>query len=277
MSKKITIKWSSQAKKTGQKFAVISCYDYTSALLAAKCPIEMLLVGDSAAQFMLGFESTKDVPVDYMLNITAAVSRAAPNLLIIADMPYQASVSAIEQIVKYTQRFINEGGADIVKIEATKNDIETIRTVADAKVPVMAHIGIRPQSENFAAQATTAETAVKLIALAKQMVEAGSAMLLLEGIAEQAAAIITKSVNVPVISCGSGPGCDGQVLILPDILGLTDGPKPKFSKSFANVGDACVEAISSYAQQVKKGLFPDDAHCYHMKPGEAEKLNAILK
>jgi 3-methyl-2-oxobutanoate hydroxymethyltransferase len=169
----------------------------------------------------------------------------------------------------------------MIKIEASSAYLDCIKAVNDAGMAVMAHIGIRPQSISrigrFKAEASTAEMAAELIALAKQMVNAGSISLLLEGVCAEVAKIITEQSDVPVISCGSGPYCDGQVLIAPDILGLSRGHQPKFAKSFANLGDATIAAFGEYANQVRAGKFPDNEHCYRMKDGEMERLRGMLE
>lgn len=269
---KVTINTLCQAKQHGQKFPVVSCYDYNSAVLCAKAGIEVLLAGDSASQFMLGFNSTVDVSMDFMLEITAAVRRASPNVLLVADMPYQGCSRGKDQTLKNARRFVDECGADIVKIEAAESDFNTIKAVIDAGIPVMPHLGIRPQTGKYKAEGTTAEVGTAIIELAEKFVKIGAEMLLLEGTAREVAKIITQKVSVPVISCGSGPDCDGQVLVLPDILNLKEGPIPKFSKSFGNIGRAVMEAVALYSSQIKQGVFPDDEHSYHMKSGEYEKL-----
>ncbi len=274
---KVTISTLCQAKADGQKFSVVSCYDYTSAKLVVAAGVDVLLVGDSASQFILGFDSTLPVSMDFMVAITAAVRRAAPDLLLVADMPFEGCNVGTVQTLKNARRFIEESGADIVKIEMVQANLETIKTVIDADIAVMPHLGIRPQTGQYKAQGTTADAAVEIINLAEQMYKTGAQMLLLEGTAREAAKIITKKLPIPVIGCGSGPDCDGQVLVLPDILNLTDGPVPKFSKSFADIGKASIDAIASYDRQIKQGTFPDDSHSYHMKSGECEKLRQMVK
>jgi len=272
----ITISTLCRAKAEGRKFSAVSCYDYTSAKLVAAAGVDVLFIGDSAAQLMLGFDSTLPVTIDFMLAITAAVRRAAPDRLIVADLPYESCQAGTERIIKDSQRFVKECSADIVKIEAVETQLETIKAVADAGIAVMPHLGIRPQTCQYKAKGTTADEAAELIKLAERMCRSNASMLLLEGTAREVAKIITQRVSIPVISCGSGPDCDGQVLVLPDILNLKAGPVPKFSKSFADIGKACIEAIALYAKEVKQGLYPDDAHCYHMKTGEYEKLEKLI-
>ncbi len=273
---KVTISTLRDAKAQGRKFAAVSCYDYTSAKLVAAAGVEVLFVGDSAAQLMLGFDSTLPATMDFMAAITAAVKRAAPDRLIVADLPYESFQAGTERIVKDSQRFVKECNADIVKIEANDIPIETIKAIVNTGIAVMPHLGIRPQTLQYKARGTTADDAAELIKFAERMCQAGASMLLLEGTAREAAKIITQKLPIPVISCGSGPDCDGQVLIMPDILNLSDSHKPKFSKSFANIGKACTEAVALYADQIKQGLFPDDSHSYHMKSGEYEKLQKLI-
>ena len=273
---KITISTLCDAKKQGRKFSVVSCYDYVSAKLSAAAGVDVLLAGDSASQFTLGFDSTLPVTMDFMVAITAGVKRAAADLLIVADMPFEGCRNGAAETVKNAKRFVSESGADIVKIEIVQANLETIKAVVDAGVAVMPHLGIRPQTGQYKAEGTTAEVAAEIIALAEQMCSAGAKMLLLEGMAREAAKIITEKLPIPIISCGSGPDCDGQVLVLPDILNLTGGAVPKFSKSFADIGKASIEAISLYDMQIKQGVFPDDSHSYHMKSGELEKLSNMI-
>jgi 3-methyl-2-oxobutanoate hydroxymethyltransferase len=272
----ITISTLCQAKAEGRKFAAVSCYDYTSARLVAAAGIEVLIVGDSAAQLVLGFDTTLPVTMDFMTAITAAVKRAACDCLIVADLPYESCNVGKERMLKDSKRFINEAGADIVKIETSSGQLDIIKTIIDAGIPVMPHLGIRPQTCQYKAEGTTAEAAAMLIDLADRVYNAGAQMLLLEGTAREVAKIITQRVSIPVIGCGSGPDCDGQVLVLPDILNLKTGPLPKFSKSFADIGKAYIDAIALYAKEVKQGLYPDDAHCYHMKTDEYQKLEKLL-
>ena len=169
----------------------------------------------------------------------------------------------------------------MVKIESTSPYLDVIKAISDSGIAVMAHIGIRPQSISkigrFKAEATTAEMAAELISLAEQMINNGASSLLIEGTAAEVAGIITKRFEVPVISCGSGPDCDGQILIAPDILGLTQGPSPKFAKSYDNMAESTIKAFNAYTEEVEKGRFPDNGHSYHMKSGEFERLQKLLK
>jgi len=281
MDTKITIADMLDAKHHNRKIAAISCYDYTTAQLISQTDVQMILVGDSAAQVILGFDSTLPATMDFMVTITAAVRRGAPNVFLVADMPFLSYQVGKVEAVKNAGRFVAEAGAQMVKIEATGAYLDVIKAVSDAGIAVMAHIGIRPQSISkvgrFKAEATTAEMAAELVSLAEQMVDSGAASLLIEGTAAEVAEIITKRCEVPVIGCGSGQGCDGQILIAPDILGLTQGPSPKFAKSYGSLAKETIEAFNTYAKEVQSSQYPDAGHSYHMKSGELDKLRQLLK
>lgn len=281
MSTRITIAELLEAKRQKHKIAAVSCYDYNTARLISATGVQMLLVGDSAAEVVLGFDSTLPATMDFMVTITAAVRRGAPKLFLVADMPFLSYQVGKAEALKNAGRFMSEAGAQMVKIEAASAYLDTIEAVSDAGIAVMAHIGIRPQTISrvgrFKAEATTADVAAELISLAEQMIDNGASSLLLEGTAAEVAEIITSRCEVPVIGCGSGQGCDGQILITPDILGLTQGPSPKFAKSFDNLAERTIDAFKAYAKEVQNGQFPDAEHSYHMKPGELEKLQGLLR
>jgi len=280
MNARITIADLLTAKQERRPIAAVSCYDYTTARLVSQTPVDMILVGDSAAQLMLGFDSTLPATMDFMVAITAAVCRAAPTPYLVGDMPFLSYHLSLAQAIRNAGRFVTEAGAQMVKIEATAAHLDTIKAISEAGIPVMAHIGILPQRiaamGRFHAEATTADHAADLIELAQRMRTAGSSALLIEGTAAEVAQIITAQSDVPVISCGSGPGCDGQILVAPDILGLAAGHPPKFAKAYGDLGARYVEAFQRYAQDVKSGRFPDAEHSYHMKPGEFERLEERL-
>jgi 3-methyl-2-oxobutanoate hydroxymethyltransferase len=281
MANKTTIAELIAAKKQGTKISCVACYDYTTAKIVSETDVDLILVGDSASQMVLGYDSTLPVTMDFMAAITAGVRRGAPDVCLAADMPFLSYQLGTSEAVKNAGRFAAQAGADIIKIEVSSAYVDIVKAVSDAGMAVMAHIGIRPQTISkmgkFRAEGTTAEIAIDLISLADQMVQAGASMLLIEGAAAEVAGIITERVDIPVISCGSGLLCDGQILIAPDILGIYKGKGPKFAKSFANVGEETTKAFAEYSRQVKSGKFPDDAHSYHMKSGQLEKLQEILK
>ena len=281
MDQKITMSDLLAARSQGRKIVAVSCYDYTTARLVARSGAEMILVGDSAAQVMLGHDTTLPVTMDFMVTITAAVRRAAPNVCLVADMPFLSYQTGIADAVRNAGRFFQECGVQIVKVEVTAAHLDVIRAISDAGMAVMAHIGIRPQRiaklGKLKAEGTTAGMAMELVQLARQMVAAGADSLLLEGTAREVAAIVTETSPVPVISCGSGPDCDGQILIISDILGLDSGYAPKFTKNYARLDAPMVAALQGYADEVRRGLYPGDEHCYHIKDGQLEQLDRMLK
>lgn len=281
MDTSITIADLLTAKQQKQRIAAVSCYDYTTARLVSQSQVQMILVGDSAAQVVLGFDSTLPAKMDFMVAITAAVRRGAPGVYLVADMPFLSYQVGISEAVKNAGRFVAEAGAQMVKIEVTGAHLDVIKAISNAGIAVMAHIGIRPQSitktGRFKAEATSAEMAAELASLAEQMVNSGAGMLLIEGTTAEVAQIITQRCEVPVIGCGSGPGCDGQILIAPDILGLTQGPRPKFAKSYGNLAERTIEAFNAYSEEVQNGQYPDKEHSYHMKSGEMERLQELLR
>ena len=281
MNKRLTITDMFEAKQSQKKIAAVTCYDYITATLISQTDIEMIIVGDSASQLVLGYDSTLPVTMDFMAAITSAVRRGAPNIFLVADMPFLSYQVTIPEAIRNAGRFVTECNAQMVKIEATSTQLDIIKAVSNAGIAVMAHIGIRPQNitkyGRFKAEATTAEMAAQLINLSEQMILSGASSILLEGAATEVAQIITERSDVPVISCGSGPHCDGQVLVTPDILGLTQGKGPKFVKKYDNLAERTLKALQEYNKELKSSEFPADEHCYHMKPGEIEKLNKILE
>ncbi len=280
MNGRITISDLVKAKRDGRTLAAVSCYEYTTARLVSQTDVDIILVGDSAAQLMLGYDSTLPATMDLMITLTAAVRRGAPNVYLVADMPFLSYHIGKAEAIRNAGRFLVEAGAQMVKIETTGAHLDTVRAVRDAGIAVMAHIGIRPQRIStigrFRAEATTAEIAMELIGLAEQMVNAGAGALLIEGTAAEVSQIITERTEVPVISCGSGPGCDGQILVAPDILGLTEGKPPKFAKAYADLSSQSAKAFSAYAEEVRNRQFPDADHSYHMKAGEMQRLQELL-
>lgn len=281
MNTRITIADLMKAKRDHRPIVAVSCYDYTTARFVAQADVDMILVGDSAAQLVLGHDCTLPVALDFMVTITAAAHRAAPNTYLVADMPFLSYQTGMADAIRNAGRFLVEAGAQMVKIEATRAYLDTVRAVSDAGIPVMAHIGILPQwisaIGRFHAEATTADAASELVHLAEQMIQSGASALLIEGTAAEVAQVITERSAVPVISCGSGPGCDGQILVAPDILGLSTDNPPKFAKAYADLGVRSVEAFRQYAEEIRAGRFPDSEHSYHMKAGELQRLEDLLR
>ena len=268
------------AKQDGRKIVMVSCYDYTTARLVSESDVDAILVGDSAAQLILGHDSTLPATMDFMVMLTAAVRRGAPDTCLVADMPFMSYQTGVSDALRNAGRFVTEAGAQIVKIEAIDAYLDVVQAVSNAGISVMAHIGIRPQSISrsgrLKAEGTTAKLAYDLICTAQNMVKAGADSLLIEGTAHEVSDLITKRVTVPVISCGSGVSCDGQVLVAHDILGLSMGKKARFSRSFSNLSEQTISAMDAYSTAVRNREYPNDQYCYHMKTGELEKLEERL-
>jgi len=270
---RVTIADLVDARRAGKKFAAVSCYDYTTARLVAAAGVEMILVGDSAAEILLGHDSTLPATMDFMVTITAAVRRGAPNVCLVADMPFLSYQTGLKDALTNAGRFLTEGGAQLVKLEVGEAQIEVVKAMSDAGIGVMAHIGIKPQTigkmGRLRVDGDTTEAAAMMLDLADAMVEAGAVSLLLEGTARDVAKMVARRVPVPVVGCGSGPDCDGQILVIADILGLTQREMPKFSKKYMEGGKAMTAAVAKYVAQVHSGKFPDDKHSYHVRKSEA--------
>lgn len=277
----ITVNQLAEYKRQGRKFAAVSCYDYWTARLAWSAGAEMLLVGDSAAQALLGHPTTLPADMPLMLELTAAVRRGAPLACLVADMPFLSYQTSIADAVRNAGQFLKVANVQLVKFELSAAYVDLAKAVCDAGIPLMAHLGIRPQTVAQAgalkAQGATAQDAIALVELAERMVEIGASALLLEGVAREAAAAMTQRCPVPVVSCGSGPDCDGQVLIAADILGITEGEKPKFARAFAQLGPAIQQAFGDYVRQTQDGRFPTDQESYHLRAGQAELFQQWLQ
>ena len=255
-----------EQKQSGDRITMLTAYDYTTAKLMDECGVNALLIGDSLGMVMLGYENTLPVTMEDMIHHTAAVSRGAKNAFIVADMPFMSYQTSVEEAVANAGRLIKEGSANAVKLEGGAEVCDRIRAIVNASVPVVAHLGLTPQSVNafggFKVQGKSLEKARKLIGDALMIQEAGACAVVLEGIPARLADIITKKLFIPTIGIGAGKGCDGQVLVYQDMLGLTAGHTPKFVKCFADVGSVMRQGIADYINETKKGSFPADGHTY---------------
>jgi len=262
-------------KKDGKKISAITSYDYTLASLCDKSGIDILLVGDSAGMVMLGYENTIPVTMDQMCMFTEAVSRARKNSLLVADLPFMSYQASIEDAIKNSGRLI-QAGADAVKLEGGISMSETISAIIDVGIPVMGHIGLQPQttmlSEGYKVQGRTKDTAVKLIEDAKELEEAGVFSIALEMISHEVAQIISETISVPTIGIGSGVGCNGQVLVVQDLLGMFEKIKPRFAKRYLNLSEDIVKALENYKNDVESGTFPAQENWFSMDDNEFKKL-----
>ncbi len=262
-------------KKGTTKISVITAYDYTTALLCDKAGVDILLVGDSAGMVMLGYQNTIPVTMEQMCIFTEAVSRGRQNAMVVADMPFMSYQASKSQAIENAGRLIKTG-ADAVKLEGGREVAETVRAIVEVGIPVMGHIGLQPQTtvlqEGYKVQGKTKDSAIKLIEDAKALEEAGAFSIALEMVTQEVSKVITDSIKIPTIGIGSGIDCDGQVLVIHDVLGLYDKLKPKFVKRYLELSSQIVNAITSYKNDVVSGKFPAKEHSFSMEKSELERL-----
>jgi 3-methyl-2-oxobutanoate hydroxymethyltransferase len=265
--------------KNSKKITVITAYDYTISQLCDKAGVDMLLVGDSAGMVMLGYDNTIPVTMDQMCLFTEAVARGRQNALVIADMPFMSYQSSKSQAIENAGKLI-KSGADAVKLEGGVEIKDTIHAIVEIGIPVMGHIGFQPQTttlqEGYRIQAKTKDAAVRLIESAKALEEAGVFSIALEMVTKEVSKIISSSIRIPTIGIGSGPDCDGQVLVVHDVLGLYEKIKPKFAKRYLELSSDIVKAVESYKNDVVSGKFPGIEHSFSMDKSELERLKKEL-
>ena len=250
------------------KITCLTAYDYPTARLLDEAGVDILLVGDSLAMVVLGYESTLPVTLEEMLHHTRAVRRGTRHALLVADMPYGSYHDDPLDAVRHAVRFVKEAGAEAVKIEGGERRMDLITRLVEAEIPVMGHIGLTPQSVNtfggFRVQGRTEEAGEKLLRDARAVEAAGAFSIVLESIPRELAAKITAELRIPTIGIGAGPDCDGQVLVINDLLDLTFGHHPKFARRYADVGQIISNAAAEYIRDVQKGSFPADEESYHL-------------
>lgn len=262
-------KWTTakiKASKGSCKIACLTAYDYAFAKMADDAGIPLILVGDSLGMTTLGYSNTLPVTMNDMLHHTAAVSRGAKNALVVADMPFLSYQVSIEESIRNAGRFLQEAGADAVKIEGGAIRSECIKTLTGNGIPVLGHIGLLPQSVNqlggFKVQGKSREAAQELIRDSEILTESGVFAIVLECVPPDIAALVTAASSVPVIGVGSGPACDGQMLVMNDLLGISEGAAPRFVKKYADLASSAKKAFSNYLDEVNSGVFPALEHCY---------------
>ena len=264
------------AKAKGEKLSMLTAYDYSTAKLEDESGINGILVGDSLGNVVLGYEDTVSVTMEDMIHHGAAVARGAKNALVVVDMPFMSYEVTVEEAVRNAGRLMKEGRAGAVKLEGGVRVAEQIRAIVKAGIPVMGHIGLTPQSINvfggFKVQGKSEEAARALLADAKAIEEAGAFAVVIEAVPAALAQIITDAVSIPTIGIGAGAGCDGQILVYQDMLGMFSDFTPKFVKRYANVGEVMREAFANYAAEVASGAFPTEEHTYKIKDDVLEKL-----
>ena len=264
---KITVPLVLDRKLRGQKITCLTAYDYPTASLVDAAGIDMILVGDSLAQVVLGYDSTIPVTVEEMLHHVRAVRRATRRALLIADLPYGAYHLSEEEGLRAAVRFLKEGGAEAVKIEGGRRRFALIRRMVEAEIPVMGHIGLTPQSIHamggYRVQGQTLESVNDLLADAQAVEDAGAFAIVLEGVPRELAAVMTRRLRIPTVGIGAGPDCDGQVLVLHDLLGLSFQSPPKFVRQYADLSATLRDVLTRYREDVLAGRYPSDRESYH--------------
>ena len=268
-------------KEAGEKVTWLTAYDFPTAQFAEAAGIDMLLVGDSLGMCVYGYPNTIPVTMDQCIVHCDAVRRGAPNTFIIGDMPFMSYQSSVEKAVENAGRFLKEAAVDAIKLEGGRRILPMVRALLDAGIVVIGHIGLTPQSSGqlggHKAQGRTVESAQALIEDALALEREGIQMLLLEAIPPEVGRFITQRLALPVLSIGAGQHCDGQLLIVSDLIGQFQAFTPKFVKKYCNVAQTVTDAMKQYAADVRAGAFPEDQHCYHMLDGEFEKFEEMVK
>jgi 3-methyl-2-oxobutanoate hydroxymethyltransferase len=280
MRNKVTIQ-AIQARKNGPKITMVTAYDAPGARIVDQALIDMILVGDSVATTMLGYEDTLAVTVDMMVHHSAAVTRTKPAALVVTDMPWLSYHISLEESVRNAGRLVREGGAEAIKLEGGRKRLPTIRAILDAEIPVVGHLGLTPQSIHtmggYRVQGKTVAAARDLLADAHALADAGVFALVLEGIPDTLAQIITREIAIPTIGIGAGPHCDGQVLVFHDVLGVHEQKMPKFVRQYAHIAENAIEALQRYSADVQSGAFPADSESYHLDKSILESFPDIQK
>ena len=265
-----------EKKLNREKISMLTAYDYSMAAMVDEAGIDMILVGDSLGMVYLGYENTLAVTMDDMIHHTKAVVRGSKQAMVVGDMPFLSYHVSVKEAVRNAGRFVQEAGAQAIKLEGGEERLPVVRAILDAQIPVMGHIGLTPQSVNqfggFKVQGKDLETAQKLIRDAKLLEEAGVFAIVLEGVPTKLAERITAEVNVPTIGIGAGHHCDGQVLVINDMLGMFKGHIPKFVKKFANLEPLIIEALKDYKKEVEEGTFPGQEHGFTIQDDVLQKL-----
>src|SRR5512136_1365791 len=275
MSKKTVFDFR-EMKEEGHKIVFLTSYDYPTAVIAERSGIDMLLVGDSLGMCVYGYEGTIPVTMEQMIVHSQAVRKGAPNTFVIGDMPFLSYQKNTDEAIHNAGRFFKEASVDAVKLEGGRRVLSRIRAIVDAGMLVMGHIGLTPQSSGqlggVKAQGRTLDSAKAQVEDALAVQEAGAAMILLEAIPPEVAGYIRDTLTIPVLSIGAGPHCDGQLLIVSDMLGVFEAFTPKFVKRYAEVAKICTDALTAYVQDVRKKAFPEAKHIYPMIPEELAKF-----
>ncbi|MBE0409626.1 MAG: 3-methyl-2-oxobutanoate hydroxymethyltransferase [Anaerolineales bacterium] len=274
--KKITTHIFRMKKQRGEPISMLTAYDYPTAMAIDKAGIDCILVGDSLGMVVLGYENTLPVTMEDMLHHCRAVARGARNALLIGDMPFMSYQTSIEEAVRNAGRFLQEAGMDGVKLEGGRARLDCVRAIVETGIPVMGHLGLTPQSVHqfggFKAQAREHEAALRLIDDAHLLEQAGCFSIVLEAVPARLATLISQRLDIPTIGIGAGPGCDGQVLVTHDLIGLFDRFTPRFVRKYASLYDEMRRAFETYKSDIETGAFPANEHCIDMPEEEWQSL-----
>ena len=269
------------ARKGGPKLKVVTAYDTPSAQIADQAGADIILVGDTLAHVVLGFEDTLPATVDIMVHHTAAVARAKPDALVLGDLPWLSFHISVEETVRNAGRLMREGRAEAVKLEGGRKRLPMVEALLSAEIPVMGHLGLTPQSIHamggYRVQGRGVEAARELVEDARALAAAGVFAIVLEGVPDIVAQIVTQEVPVPTIGIGAGPSCDGQVLVYHDVLGLHHGRLPKFVRQYTHLADIATEALERFFADIESGTFPADNESYHMDEASARAFHALMR
>lgn len=275
---RVTINQIKEMKQKGEKIAMLTAYDYFTAKIVDEAGIPLILVGDSLGMVVLGYESTIPVTMNEMIHHTKAVSRGTKQAMVIGDMPFMTYHVSVEDALRNAARFIQEGGAHAVKLEGGITVADKVKRIVECGIPVMGHIGLTPQSIHqfggFKVQGKTPEAALRLLRDAQALEEAGSFAIVLETVPAPLAALITRQIGIPTIGIGAGTGCDGQVQVIADILGLFTTFIPKHAKQYAKLTDVMSSAITAYYNEVRSGSFPTEKQSFSMDESILAELKA---
>lgn len=265
-----------KVREGADPLVMVTAYDAPGARIADEAGVDLILVGDSVAMVVLGYDDTLQVTVEDLAHHTAAVARAKPSALIVGDLPWMSYHVSTEETVRNAAALVR-AGAQCVKLEGGRKRVPMIEALVDAEIPVMGHLGLTPQSMHamggFKVQARESEAALQLVADAKALQHAGCFAIVLEGVPDEVAGMVTDALDVPTIGIGAGARCDGQVLVFHDLLGIEDRVSPKFVRRYASLKDTAVEAMSAYAADVRSGAFPSAAESYHLSSEQSEALS----
>ena len=266
MSNKVTRNTILKMKRTGEKIAAITSYDFLSTRLIDETGIDFILVGDSLGMVIMGYENTLPVTMEEIIHHLKAVTRARPRAIVVGDLPFMSYQASVEDAVRNAGRLVKEGGAESVKLEGGERYVPVIEAIVHASIPVVGHLGLTPQSLHqmggYRIQGRDEASAKKMVREAKALEKAGCFAIVLEGIPWTLARKITENASIPTIGIGAGNHCDGQVLVLNDMLGIYDNPLPRFVKVYDELGERIKSAVSEYVKEVKNGIFPTEKHSY---------------